>query len=83
MKHPIVEEIRQARDAHAKQFNYDLDAICDDLRKREKEPAVPTVWLPPKRVTREKRRLHDDVCDTVSFPREGTARLEAGDGLSE
>ena len=24
---PIVEEVRQIRDAYAKQFNYDLDAI--------------------------------------------------------
>lgn len=37
MKDRIVEEIRQARDARAKQFNYDLDAICYDLRKREKD----------------------------------------------
>lgn len=54
MKDPIVEEIRQARDAHAKQFNYDLDAICEDLRRREKESGLPTISLPPKRVTRKK-----------------------------
>ncbi len=36
MRNLIVEEIRQTRDAHAKQFNYDLDAIRDALRKREK-----------------------------------------------
>jgi len=51
---PIVEEVRHAREAHAKQFNYDLNAICEDLRKREKESGVPTVSLPPKRVTRKK-----------------------------
>ncbi|MEN6574854.1 MAG: hypothetical protein ABFD90_00830 [Phycisphaerales bacterium] len=45
MKDLIIEETRQARDAHAKQFNYNLDAICDDLRQREKESAVPTVTL--------------------------------------
>jgi len=27
MKDPIVEEVRRAREAHAKQFNYDLDDI--------------------------------------------------------
>ena len=30
---PILEEIRALRDAHAKQFNYDLAAICDDHRR--------------------------------------------------
>lgn len=50
MKNPIVEEIRQARDAHAKQFNYGLDAICDDLRRHENDSGVPTVTLPPKRL---------------------------------
>ena len=53
MKDPIVEEVRRARDAHAKQFNYDLDAICEDLRKREKASGQPTVSLPPKRITKK------------------------------
>jgi hypothetical protein len=55
MKDPIVEEVRRAREAHAKQFNYDLDAICEDLRKREKASGHPTVSFPPKRVTRKKK----------------------------
>lgn len=29
---PIVEEVRRIRDAYAKKFNYDLDAIFRDLR---------------------------------------------------
>ena len=55
MNDPIVEEIRQAREAHAKQFNYDLDAICEDLRKPEKTASHPTVSLSPKRVMRKKK----------------------------
>lgn len=70
MKHPIVEAIRQARDTHAKQFKYDLDAICDDLRKREKEPAVPTVSLPPKR-SLTKKRAPRHAPDTVPFSARG------------
>lgn len=54
MKDPIVEEVRRARDAHAKQFNYDLDAICEDLRKREKASGRSTVSLPPKRIPKKK-----------------------------
>ncbi len=54
MRDPIIEEVRRARDAHAKQFNYDLDAICEDLRKREKAAGQPTVSLPPKRIEKKK-----------------------------
>jgi hypothetical protein len=36
MNDPIVEEVRRFRDEHARKFNYDLDAIFDDL-KRSKE----------------------------------------------
>ncbi len=50
MRDPIAEEVRRARDAHAKQFNYDLDAIVADLQKREKELGLTTVSRPPKRV---------------------------------
>jgi hypothetical protein len=31
----ILEEIHKIREEHAKAFNYDLKAICDDLRKRQ------------------------------------------------
>jgi hypothetical protein len=55
MKDPIVEEVRRARDAHAKRFNYDLDAIVEDLKKREKELGLATVSLPPKRTARKKK----------------------------
>ena len=33
MTDPIVEEVRKYRDEHARKFNYDLNLICDDLRK--------------------------------------------------
>jgi len=32
---PIVAEVRRARDELARRFNYDIHAICEDLRKRE------------------------------------------------
>ena len=32
---PIVAEVRKARDDYARSFNYDLDAICEDLQKRQ------------------------------------------------
>jgi hypothetical protein len=35
-KDPIVEEVRKVRQEHAKQSNYDLRAIVDDLRRQER-----------------------------------------------
>ncbi len=37
MNDPIVEEVRQIRDAHAARFHYDLDAIFQDIKEREKK----------------------------------------------
>lgn len=31
---PIVEEVRQAREAYAARFNYDIKAICRDIREQ-------------------------------------------------
>jgi hypothetical protein len=36
MNDPIVEEVRRIRDAHAARFNYDLDAVFQDLKEQEK-----------------------------------------------
>ncbi len=35
MNDPIVDEVRRVRDAHAARFNYDLDAIFQDIKERE------------------------------------------------
>ena len=37
MKDTIVEEIRQRRQEHARRFDYDLDAIFEDLKEKESE----------------------------------------------
>jgi hypothetical protein len=49
---PIVEEIRRIRDEHAARFNYDLDAIFDDIERCGKEPGLPLVTLPPNRISK-------------------------------
>ena len=46
---PIVEEVRKIRDAYAKHFNYDLDAICRDLQEKQRLGKRRVVSLPPKR----------------------------------
>ena len=45
----IVEEVRKARDAYAKRFNYDLDAICRDLQEKQRRGKRRVISLPPKR----------------------------------
>lgn len=37
MNDPIVEEVRRVREAHAARFNYDLDAIFQDIKEQEKK----------------------------------------------
>lgn len=37
MTDPIVEEVRKHRDEHSRQFNYDLNLICEDYRKHRVE----------------------------------------------
>ncbi len=44
----IVEEIRKYRDAYAKQFNYDLHAICQDIRAKQGQSDRQVVSLPPR-----------------------------------
>ncbi len=51
---PILDEIRRIRDEHAKQFNYDLDAICADHRRHAaefKKQGWKFVKLPRRRRT--------------------------------
>ena len=44
----IVEEIHQIREAYAKSFNYDLDTIFADLRKKQAESGREVVNLSRK-----------------------------------
>ena len=57
----IVEEIHQIREEYAKSFNYDLDAIFADLRKKEAESGreVVTLSRKPNLTTRWSGRLGD------------------------
>ena len=48
---PIVEEVRKARDEHAKKFNYDLQAIVAELKKQQNASKHKFVTLPPKKTT--------------------------------
>lgn len=49
-KDPVVEEVRAVRDEYARRFNYDVTAICRDLREQEAQCGHEVVALPPKRI---------------------------------
>ena len=48
---PVVEEIRQIRDAHAAKFNYDLRAIYQDLKAKEATSGRKYVNYEPRQVS--------------------------------
>ena len=43
MKDDIVDEVRRARERILAKFNYDLEAMCADARKQQKESGHPVV----------------------------------------
>lgn len=47
---PIVNEVRQIREAHIQQHHGDLRAIYLDLKEQEALNTSPKVSFPPKRV---------------------------------
>ena len=51
---PIVDEVRAIREAYAKKFNYDLNAIYRDLKKKEKK-RHNVVSLRPRRTAASRK----------------------------
>lgn len=47
---PIVDDVRKRRQEYAAKFNFDLKAICRDLRERQLRGNRKVVSLPPQRV---------------------------------
>jgi hypothetical protein len=70
----IVEEIHRIREEYAKSFNYDLDAIFADLRKKEAESGKEVVNLSrkPGLTTRWSGRTRDLGEDTKETNRRST-----------
>jgi hypothetical protein len=50
MEDSIVEEVRKSREEHAARFNYDVDAIFEDLKRLEREYGSAVVSMEPKRI---------------------------------
>jgi hypothetical protein len=47
---PIVREVREARETHAAQYNFDLRAIYQALKEQEQKNQSEKVSFPPKRI---------------------------------
>lgn len=45
----VLEEIYRIREEHAKSFNYDLQAICDDLRQKQAASGRQIISTPLKK----------------------------------
>ncbi|VEN74609.1 hypothetical protein EPICR_40194 [Candidatus Desulfarcum epimagneticum] len=61
MKDPIIEEVRRIRHEHSKLFDYDLDAICEDYKSRQKKIKSRLARLKPKPIaTRHALRADRD-----------------------
>jgi hypothetical protein len=48
MQDRIVDEIRRIRQEHAKKLGYDLDAIFEDLKQKERKSKRKIVALKPR-----------------------------------
>lgn len=57
---PIVEEVRRVRDAYAARFNYDVEAIFQDLKRQEQDSGRTFVSFPPRRVSSSPGKLSAD-----------------------
>jgi hypothetical protein len=55
-KDPIVEEVRRIRDAHARDFNFDLHAIFEDLLARQEKSGRTYVRFEPRRPSAPSKR---------------------------
>ena len=49
-KDPIVDEVRSARDAIAKEFDYDIERLAAALKEREAKSGRRVVCLQPRRI---------------------------------
>jgi hypothetical protein len=63
-KDEILEEIHKIREEHAKAFNYDLQAICDDLRQKQAVSGRQIISTPLKQ-PRQRQQHNNAVQPTV------------------
>lgn len=55
-KDEVLEEIHKIREEHAKAFNYDLQAICDDLKKKQATSDRQVISKPLKQLSKQHQK---------------------------
>jgi hypothetical protein len=53
-RNPILEEVRAARDAIAREHDFDIERIGRAMQERQAQSARPVVRLQPKRIPQKK-----------------------------
>jgi hypothetical protein len=53
---PIVKEIHKVREEHAAKFNYDIDAMFQDLQEKELQSGMKYVSFDPKTLKSSAKR---------------------------
>lgn len=73
-KDEIVEEIHRIREEYARSFNYDLNAIFADLRKKQEESGreIVTLSRKPGLTTRWSGRVRDVGEEATDISRRST-----------
>lgn len=61
LRDEVLDEIYKIREEHAKAFNYDLKAICDDLRKKQAASGRKIISQPLKRLDRQHNQHRFEV----------------------
>jgi len=74
MNDPIVDEVRRVRDARAARFNYDLDAIFQDIKEQEKKSGHTFVSFGSAKESEATRPAEDSPGSTPSEPAPPTER---------
>lgn len=59
---PIIKETRELRNQYAAQFNYDLDAIFEDIKKRQEKSTRRRVSFSPHKAVITKNVLDMETC---------------------
>jgi len=75
MNDPIVDEVRRVREAHAAQFNYDLDAIFLDIKEQERQSGLKFVGGVARadrlNISPRPTKLSVPACDRSQLPQAG------------
>jgi len=53
---PIIDEIHRIREQNAARFNYDIERMADDIKRREKKSGRKIIPAPPPPASGKKRK---------------------------